>query len=98
MVRHCNHSKRAVACVWRADAGPKNGKRDVGLAAAPDAEQWRRNLVRTLDFKQCRLLTIYNWESDRCMPGAVDARPSGWQMRPRAGLWLLFAGGCREQG
>jgi hypothetical protein len=45
----------------------------VGFAAAPDAEQRRRNLVRTLDFKQCRLLSIYNWESYRRMPGAVDA-------------------------
>ncbi|MGD0777306.1 MAG: hypothetical protein ABSC05_31180 [Candidatus Solibacter sp.] len=45
----------------------------MGFAAAPDAKQWRRNLVRTLDFKQCRLLSIYNWESYRRMPGAVDA-------------------------
>jgi hypothetical protein len=60
-------------CGWRAGAGPKNGQPDVGFAAAPDAEKRRRNLVRTLDFKQRRLLSIYNWESYRRMPGAVDA-------------------------
>ena len=43
------------------------------LRKSQNTEEWKERLRRTLGFKQCRLLNIYNWELLRDFPGAVDA-------------------------
>jgi hypothetical protein len=40
---------------------------------ASNAEQWRQRMERTLTFKQCRHLTVYNWEPFRDTPEALAA-------------------------
>ena len=43
------------------------------LRNGSDAKAWEQRLRRTLEYKSCRLLSIYNWESFREKPGALDA-------------------------
>lgn len=41
--------------------------------SARDERGWRRRFEHTLGFKQCRLITVYNWESFREIPAACAA-------------------------
>ncbi|RPJ38205.1 MAG: hypothetical protein EHM21_17170 [Chloroflexi bacterium] len=55
------------------------------LRKGANADEWQLHLQRTLGFKHCRLVSIYNWESFRNMPGALDAvRSPLVQLKPAA--------------
>ena len=42
------------------------------LPAAVSAEQWRDACERTLGYRRCRFLSLYNWEGIRDNPAAVE--------------------------
>jgi len=39
---------------------------------APDADGWKRNLERTLSFKDCRFVNVYNWEEIKKYPEGIE--------------------------
>ena len=55
------------------EAGRRQWAAVEWLRKSQNTEEWKERLRRTLGFKQCRLLNIYNWELLRDFPGAVDA-------------------------
>ncbi len=61
------------------------------LRSGSDAAQWKRNLERSLSFKEenARLISIYNWESFRKAPGAIEAVRELKKQRMYAGETML---------